>query len=170
MGGIDKGLITFHGKPLVDIAMARLSPQVGSLFISANRNIAQYEQRGCVVIKDPGLRDDGPNYEGPLAGILAGLRESADDWLATVPCDCPEFPIDFVARLSLTSDLSGKSSYVQGHPTFALLRKAELARLEHYLQHGRRKLGDWLTEIGATPVPFADHEPFRNLNSPEDLA
>lgn len=170
MGGIDKGLINFHGKPLVDIAIARLSPQVGSIMISANRNIQQYAQRGCLVIKDPGLQDDGPNYEGPLAGILAGLRESATDWLATVPCDCPQFPIDFVATLSPAIEMQDTSSYVQGHPTFALLRKSELPRLEHYLQHGRRKLGDWLKEIKATPVPFSREEAFRNLNSPEDLS
>ena len=170
MGGIDKGLITFHGKPLVDIAIAKLGPQVGAVIISANRNISQYEQRGCVVIKDPGFQDDGPNYEGPLAGILAGLREITTDWLATVPCDCPQFPIDFVTQLAQASLKSDTSSYVQGHPTFALLKKSELPRLEHYLQHGRRKLGDWLAEIQAEPVTFGHEEAFRNLNTPQDLS
>lgn len=169
MGGVDKGLVSFHGKPLVDIALARLAPQVGTIIISANRNIEQYKQRGGHVIKDPGFQDDGPSYDGPLAGILAGLRESTTDWLATVPCDCPQFPPDFVARLS-AAGLSDRSRYVQGHPTFSLLRKTELPRLEHYLQHGKRKLGDWLEEIKATSVPFESEDAFRNLNSPEDLS
>ncbi len=170
MGGMDKGLINFHGKPLVDIAIARLTPQVGTIMISANRNIQQYAQRGCLVIKDPGFQDDGPNYDGPLAGVLAGLRESTAQWLATVPCDCPQFPIDFVAQLAQASARADKSSYVQGHPTFALLKNAELPKLEHYLQHGKRKLGDWLLEIQAEPVVFDHEEAFRNLNTPQDLS
>jgi molybdenum cofactor guanylyltransferase len=170
MGGVDKGLLSFHGKALVDIAIARLTTQVGQIMISANRNIQQYEQRNCAVLKDPGFQDDGPNYEGPLAGILAGLRSCTTEWLAIVPCDCPQFPLDFVSRLSLASEAHNTSSYVQGHPTFALLRKSELPKLEHYLQHGKRKLGDWLEEIKATPVPFELEDAFRNLNSPEDLS
>jgi molybdopterin molybdotransferase len=169
MGGVDKGLVSFHGKALVDIAIARLAPQVGKIIISANRNIQQYMQRECVVIKDPDFQDDGPNYEGPLAGILAGLRHCTTDWLATAPCDCPQFPTDFLSRLSSAST-TANSSYVQGHPTFSLLRKTELPRLEHYLQHGKRKLGDWLQEIKATPVAFECEDAFRNLNSPEDLS
>ncbi|MFM8445985.1 MAG: NTP transferase domain-containing protein, partial [Actinomycetota bacterium] len=53
MGGADKGLISFHGKLLIDIAIDRLSPQVNALIINANRNRAQYLQRGLPVIADP---------------------------------------------------------------------------------------------------------------------
>lgn len=170
MGGVDKGLLNFHGRPLVDIAIARLSSQVSHIIISANRNIQQYEQRHCVVLKDSGFQDDGPNYEGPLAGILAGLRNCTTEWLATTPCDCPQFPLDLVQKLAHTSTAAGVSSYVHDHPTFALLHKADLPKLEHYLQHGKRKLGSWLEEINACSVVFDCEDAFRNLNSPEDLS
>ena len=39
MGGIDKGLIPFHHRPLIESAINRLKPQVGSIMINANRNI-----------------------------------------------------------------------------------------------------------------------------------
>lgn len=38
MGGIDKGLIPFHGKPLIESAITRLKPQVKTILINANRN------------------------------------------------------------------------------------------------------------------------------------
>ena len=38
MGGIDKGLVPFMGKPLIEHAIARLSPQVTTILINANRN------------------------------------------------------------------------------------------------------------------------------------
>jgi len=43
MGGIDKGLQHFLGIPLALHALQRLSPHVGRVAISANRNLAEYE-------------------------------------------------------------------------------------------------------------------------------
>jgi len=39
MGGIDKGLIPFHRKPLIETTIQRLKAQVGPILINANRNI-----------------------------------------------------------------------------------------------------------------------------------
>ena len=38
LGGVDKGLQPWRGRPLVDHALARLAPQVSEVMISANRN------------------------------------------------------------------------------------------------------------------------------------
>jgi molybdopterin-guanine dinucleotide biosynthesis protein A len=52
MGGIDKGLQLFLGIPLALHALERLSPQVGRIAISANRNLAEYEAQGAPVWPD----------------------------------------------------------------------------------------------------------------------
>jgi molybdopterin-guanine dinucleotide biosynthesis protein A len=39
MGGLDKGLQPFQGKPLVRHVLQRLAPQVGALMVNANRNL-----------------------------------------------------------------------------------------------------------------------------------
>mgnify|MGYP000359275626 CR=1 FL=1 len=41
---------------------------------------------------------------GGIAGWLAGLEQCATRYLATVPCDTPDFPLDLVARLAGDSD------------------------------------------------------------------
>ncbi len=42
MGGADKGLQLLNGRPLVQLVLERLRPQVDVLLISANRNLERY--------------------------------------------------------------------------------------------------------------------------------
>lgn len=170
MGGTDKGLALFHGRPLVDLALERLAPQVSRLMISANRNTTDYALRGHLVLQDPPLRDDGPSYEGPLAGILAGLRAVQTPWLAVIPCDSPAFPLNLVSRLSGACPDARQPRHVEGHQSFCLVPQTELKSLETFLRHGHRRLGQWLSEAGSMPVRFEDPGRFRNLNTPDDLA
>ncbi len=170
LGGIDKGLANFHGVRLVDIAIGKLRDHVATLMISANRNIQDYAQRGYMVLKDQAFNDGGPHYDGPLAGILAGLTELKTDWMLVVPCDCPLFPHDIVERLVSAHDISGRGVYVRDHPSFALIPKTSQHHLETFLQHGKRKLGDWLRESGAVAVSAGPDESFKNLNRPEDFS
>ena len=95
MGGVDKGLQGFRGQPLALHVLRRLQPQVGSVMISANRNLAAYEAFGVPVWPD-GLAD----HAGPLAGFLIGLEHCTTPWLLTVPCDSPRFPADLAGRAS----------------------------------------------------------------------
>ena len=95
MGGIDKGLIPFHGKPLIELAIARLQSQVNSIIINANRNITKYAAYGYPVIMD-----ETPDFSGPLAGFSAGLQVCKTPYLLTSPCDSPLLPIDLASQLA----------------------------------------------------------------------
>lgn len=169
MGGADKGLIRFHGDPLVDIALRKLRPRLSHLLISANRNLQEYSQRGLEVIRDPGSPVDIPSYDGPLAGILAALQVVRRPWLLVVPCDCPLFPEEVVDTLAAAASANPAGAYVRDHPTFALVPAVSLAGLEVFLSHGGRKLGDWLHQSGAMAIDGGPPQFFRNLNSPQDL-
>jgi molybdenum cofactor guanylyltransferase len=194
MGGIDKGLMDYHGQALVDRAIARLTPQVGTVVISANRHSSTYATRGCPVIGDLDFDQEQPQFNGPLAGILAGLTAIQTEWLMVVPCDSPEFPPDLVQTLTdalhttafapmspaagnptrhiqpaLPAAPSFAGAYVQGHPVFALLSKSALPSLESFLASGERKLGLWMASIGALPVTVPNEQAFRNINTPGDL-
>ena len=86
--------MSIGGIALYQYVLARLRPQVASVAISANRNQARYQTSGLPVIGDL-----TPNFAGPLAGMLAGLKQSPNEWVAFVPCDVPDFPADLVAQL-----------------------------------------------------------------------
>jgi len=169
LGGVDKGLQPWRGRPLVDHALARLAPQVCELMISANRNTGDYAARAARVLAD--ASDDFP---GPLAGILAGLRACPTPWLAVVPCDSPQLPADLVARLAHALGDAPGAVVQRGarmEPVCCLLSTALADDLERYLAEGSRKVEGWLSRH-ARPVPFdrpEDAAAFANVNTPADL-
>ena len=73
MGGGEKSLLPLLGAPLLRHCITRLAPQVDMLAINANREVDTYAGFGLPVI-----RDTIPDYAGPLAGVLAGMRWAAD--------------------------------------------------------------------------------------------
>ncbi len=170
MGGIDKGLFEFRGRRLVERVIERLSPQVGSLLISANRNIDTYRALGFPVLLDA---NDGPEpFPGPLAGMLAGLRAAPTPWLAAVPCDAPFFPTDLVSRLAASLGGSRASVACTGdaiEPVFCLLQTNLAGDLAAALAHGERRVEAWLRGIGAASAVFPRGEDFANFNTRQDV-
>lgn len=53
MGGADKGLLDYGGRPLAQQVAERLAPQVETLLINANRNREAYTALGYPVIDEP---------------------------------------------------------------------------------------------------------------------
>jgi molybdopterin-guanine dinucleotide biosynthesis protein A len=170
MGGTDKGLLLVHGRPLAALSLERLKPQVGKVFISANRNLEAYAALGAEV-----LPDLLPDYPGPLAGIHAALTRIQTPWLAACPCDSPYLPADLVARLmqaALASNapLAVAKTAGRSQPAFMLCRRDLLPALTIWLQSGNRRVGAWQESQGAAQADFADcPEAFANFNTPEDL-
>ena len=174
MGGVDKGLQRLGELTLVEHALARLRPQVGSLAINANRHGGDYAAFGL-----PVWPDAMGGFQGPLAGMLAGLTEASTDWLVTVPCDTPHFPTDLVARLGaaaieigcgvampVTHDAEGMA---MPQPVFCLLHRSLRGALVAALAGGERKIERFTRAAGQLLVPFDDAAAFFNANTAEDL-
>ena len=100
MGGQDKGLIPLAGRPLIAWVIAALTPQVGRILISANRNQAAYAAFGHPVIGDEAVGAGLAGFQGPLAGIAAAMTRMETPWLLTLPCDAPLAPADLAPRLA----------------------------------------------------------------------
>src|ERR1700679_2049327 len=95
MGGVEKGLQIYSGRPLAQHTLERLRPPVPPVMVNANRNQETYR-----ALNVPVWSDQVPDFPGPLAGMLAGLAHCDTALMATVPCDTPNFPLDLVARLA----------------------------------------------------------------------
>jgi molybdenum cofactor guanylyltransferase len=172
MGGRDKGLVTLDGRALVDWTAERLRPQVGRLWISANRNAEQYAALAEHIVAD---RLDG--FQGPLAGIAAALAVIETPWLLTCPCDTPRLPVDLGARLAAAlaadpaADLAIAADSQREHPLHALLPAHLAPNLDAYLAAGGRSVHGWLTGLRVAVARFDDADrPFANLNDTEQLA
>jgi len=179
MGGVDKGLQMLHGEPLAQHVLERIAPQTGALLISANRNIARYEELGAS-FGAAVIADSLPDFPGPLAGLLAGLRAAHTPFVLSVACDTPGFPSELATRLAAaldsnhadiatvtTTDADGKTSL---HPVFALVRTSLADDLERFLQAGERRVRTWYARHKAVEVAFADERTFYNINSLQELA
>ncbi|VVE83659.1 molybdenum cofactor guanylyltransferase MobA [Pandoraea sputorum] len=183
MGGRDKGLQPFAGRPLVEHVMARLRPQVGALLISANRNREAYAAALGADGADGVISDEIQDFSGPLAGMLAGLRAACTDYVLTVPCDSPYLPDDLGERLCVALNalpqadvpdsarpLAAYAATAQGpHPVFALLHRSLADDLAATLAAGEHRVRAWLARHKAVQVHFGDERPFYNVNTLDDL-
>ncbi|SEO15738.1 molybdopterin molybdotransferase [Duganella sp. CF517] len=183
MGRVDKGLQPFRGTTMIAHVLRRLAPQVDTVAINANRNLPQYQAAaGADTVVMP---DQMSGFEGPLAGLQAGLHYCATELLLTAPCDSPFLPADLAARLYAaletenadlavavtmeTDEQDGGAPYRQPHPVFSLLKASLLPQLEAYLATGARRVEGWHKSLRVAEVMFDDASAFRNINTLEEL-
>jgi len=170
MGSVDKGLVAFNGRPMVDSVIERLQPQVDELLINANRNLEAYGRFGFRVVPD-----QVEGFAGPLAGLERGLAEAAHALIVTTPCDSPFLPLDLVARLrfaleSHRASLAVAKTGTQPHPVFCLARRSLHEHLRAFLFNGGRKIDAWYATLDSVEVDFDDEaEAFANINTKSEL-
>ena len=172
--GSDKALVMWRGKTLLAHAIGRLRPQVDELIINTNSQAPEYLECGY-----PLVPDRTPSFEGPLAGVLAGLewaRTNGASHLVTVAVDTPLFPQDLAAVFLKQAGrkIIAAQSATGLHPTFALWPVSIEPALASWLSTGQsRKMTDFLKSqpFETAQFPAADKlDPFFNINTPEDLA
>lgn len=178
LGGVDKALVDLAGQTLLARVIARLRPQCAPLAISWNGAAGALEGYGLAM-----LPDACPDRPGPLAGILAGL-----DWAAglgapaiiSAATDTPFLPSDLAARLLAAAGPSGLAlaasreadGTIREHPTFGLWPVTLRDPLRAALERGQRRLRSVAGAFapGSAIWQAAAHDPFFNINTPDDLA
>jgi molybdenum cofactor guanylyltransferase len=177
MGGREKALLDLAGRPMLAHVIDRFAPQVGTLAINANGDPSRFAAFGLPVIAD-----ERPDFPGPLAGILAGLRWAASTTpraaaFATVSSDAPFIPRDLVARLMRVSGEVGGGIVVAAsggrtHPVVGLWPLGIAEDLERALATGERRVQRWVERRGPETVDFAPIlvgestiDPFFNVNT-----
>ena len=165
MGGADKGLVTYQGVRMIAHVLARIIPQVDQVIINANRNLETYQ-----TLNYPVITDASPHFDGPLAGMQAGLRHAKTDWIVSAPCDSPLLPMDLVQRLgeavAKENGLMAIARSASGdHPVFCLMHRSLLASLQTFLDGGQRKVSAWQMQHQPAYVFFEEEQAFTNINS-----
>jgi molybdopterin-guanine dinucleotide biosynthesis protein A len=188
MGGVDKGLQPLHGQALAAIALQRLRQQAGGppglIAINANRNQSLYAAMGV-----PVWADTVADFAGPLAGFLVAMERSQGrhEYVLSVPCDSPRFPLDLLQRLSsalvqeqaelamaLAPEAQAEGSMrLLPQPVFCLMRSSLLGSLQEFVASGGRKIGAWAATRRQAKVGFNtaadDPRAFTNANTLDDL-
>lgn len=178
--GSNKSLAVLGGLPLMAHIVARLAPQTSAIALNASADWTD----------DCGLRripDTLPDQPGPLAGVLAAMRDTATNHpdtrhVLTVPTDCPFLPTDLVERLIDArrgeKTVAIASSAGEQHPIVALWPVSLADELEAWiLKDDKRRVRDFQRRYPLAEAIFALAEtghgsldPFFNINTPEQLA
>lgn len=170
MGGQDKGLIEWHGKPLVAWLHAIARPLTDDLLVSCNRNQERY-----AAFADQLVGDDEPNFPGPLAGIRAGLAAARHSWLMVFPCDAPLIDKALAAHLyAAAQDRPDTPIMVrrgdQWEPLFCIIPVSLASAVETAWHAGERSNREILLTLGARSLDLDENDPrLANLNSPDLL-
>lgn len=172
MGGLDKGLIEFEGRLLIEILIEKLQQQNVNIIINANRNQSVYEGYGFPVISDQ-LSD----YQGPLAGFATAMSAVNSQYILTLPCDSPLLSGLYIERFINCHNLpeNQNTSISVAHdgerlqPVHALINIDLLASLNEFLETGDRKIDRWYAQHNYSQADFSDQQDmFKNINTPED--
>ncbi len=167
MGGADKGLLDWQGRPLIAWLHELVRPLTDDLLISCNRNAERYAP-----FADRLVSDDEADFQGPLAGIRAGLRAARQANVLILPCDAPQLDRPLLEALL---NLAGERAVVvrQGEflePLFSVIPRALHADLEQAWQAGERSPQRWLRSLNPLTVecPLGDPR-LANFNTPDLL-
>ncbi|AYF87352.1 molybdenum cofactor guanylyltransferase MobA [Pseudomonas sp. JS3066] len=167
LGGRDKGLVEWCGRPLIAWLHERVRPLTDDLIISCNRNAEQY-----AAWADQLVQDDSPDYPGPLAGIRAGLAVAHHDQVLILPCDAPQVDDTLIASL-LAAACERPVMVRQGElwePLFCVLPRRVLPILEAGWQAGERSPQRILRQLDPVAVVCPEGDPrLANLNTPDLL-
>jgi molybdopterin-guanine dinucleotide biosynthesis protein A len=177
MAGRDKGLISLANKPLVEYAIECLQPLVDDLSISCNRNQELYQdyQLNCVA-------DENVNagFQGPMAGLVAGLKNAKHDWLLVMPCDTPLMTTDVMVQLISCLKANGPNQEMQAiifshqglQPLHGLYHRSMLPVFEQSLLENKNALQRLLRSLPKVSMHQADEcgFSFNNANDAEELA
>lgn len=178
----DKGLLMLGDKPMIAHVIERLRPQVGRMVINANGDPGRFASFGLPVVPDT-----IEGFQGPLAGILAGMRWSLAhapeaSHILSASTDAPFLPATLTRRLWEALEMGrGRialaASSGELHPVIGLWPVALADDLEQALREGTRKVLLWTDKHGTVPVEFPLQpvggefvDPFFNANTPEELA
>ena len=158
-----------HKRPMLDHIIDACEGAL-DIIISANTETNAYKLRGRVV-SDP-LSKSG--LEGPLVGILEGLKICATDHLLVVPGDTPCLEKNWHQRL-LRKAAQIEERVLVAHDSdrrqnlHCLLTLNVTPSLEAFILKGNRSARDWLEEVGAIDVPYPRTDMFLNVNNQADL-
>lgn len=170
MGGIDKGLVLWHGVAMAEHVCRQIMPLVSEVLLSCNRNQDQYALFATQI-----LSDSSSDYPGPLAGIVAGLRAMKTSHLIVLPCDLPAISRTLVADMKALSQQNPDKLVVvrQGdrlQPLVCILPRTIKEAVEDAWSGGERSPNRLWQCLGAIELACSKDDPqLINVNSPAIL-
>jgi len=166
--GTDKALVTLGGRTLLERAISRWQGYGAGLQLS----VGAAERKTLAPAGIPAVADIYPE-RGPIGGLHAGLHDASTELVLLVAVDSPYLTQAHADRLLEAIGEADACVYTidgQPQPLFGLYRRSCMTPAETLILHGDNRMINLLGWVNAVLVPAEDSAPFRNLNTPEELA
>lgn len=166
--GQDKALVTLGGKTLLERAVECWQGYGGGLQLS----VGSPERSG---LAPEGVTAVADVYAecGPLGGLHAGLLVCQTTLLLLAAVDCPflgEKQADPLVEAIGQADACVYTIDGRPQPLFGLYRVDCVNLAEEMLNRGENRMNGLLKQLNTVYIPAKQEAPFRNLNTPEELA
>lgn len=171
LGGREKALLPFRGKPLVFWVNKVLTEQVEKVWLNANGEKALYPS--CC----PNLFSDQLSESlGPMLGMVSAFQKVDSEWILFVPCDNPFLPKNLLKKFINVYKEEGKSIVVahdgtRVQPLYCLMHRSNEPALIDSLEKRELSIVKWLEGRSVSYCSFVkDAEGmFANLNTIDAL-
>lgn len=167
----DKSLLMVSGLRLIEKIARDLEPYFREIIISANRETRDRYS----FLPFRAAADNNPG-QGPLRGILTGLRASLNPVNFVIACDIPEINIPFLQKMmtftftdqyDIVTPVTAEGKY---EPLFAFYHKRLIPSIETLLEKGVRKVIELfpMHRVKYIPMEGDGRNWYYNLNTIED--
>lgn len=168
--GTDKGLMPFHGQPMISHLLQTLQQlELPNIIIITNKH--GYASFGYPCYPD--LLED----KGPLGGIYAGMVHSDALKNLVLPCDMPFLSKDLLS--ALIAEIGNEEVLLTRHngkpePLCSVYDSRCIHHFKEKLEKNELKITDALLGLNVRLTQFDDRPWFRgnefsNLNTPDEL-
>lgn len=163
----NKALLQITGTHLIEKITRTLEPHFKEIIISTTTETASkytfLPYRTAV--------DEEPD-QGPLMGILTGLRASNRPVNFVMACDIPEIDLPFIQTMTafttqfdIVVPVTGKDKY---EPLFAFYHRRVIPKIRELLNRRVRKAIELFTLCRVKYIPLGKNDWFYNLNTITD--
>ena len=166
--GTDKAMVTLGGKTLLERALSRWQGYGCGLQLS----VGSAERKALAPAGVCAVTDIYPE-RGPLGGLHAGLHACPTELMLVVAVDSPYLTQAHADRLLEAIGTADACIYtVDGRPQplFGIYRRRCATPAETMILEGNNRMTGLLGWVNTVFVEAEDAAPFRNLNTPEELA
>ncbi len=166
VGGADKGLLPYRGRPRVEYSIDALSPHCDRLYLNCNRNPGLYSIFGLPLLSEP-----QHDFPGPLVALAQLLPELPGSRFLILPCDTPGIRTEHIALLLDAAQKYPEhwiylSSGGREHPLHALIPAALVPELVQRVEAGETRMMRVLQEMASIELALKG-DVLLNLNEAE---
>ena len=167
----DKAALTYRRQPQLELAFGLLTPFVSRAFVSVRE-----DQRDDPLRAGYPQIVDGPEIEGPIAGIIAAQAARPDAAWLVIACDLPMLDSTTLSELIAGRDASRLATAFRSasdglpEPLCTIYEPASRAAILRFVAGGISCPRKFLMRHDAALLAPGSPQALANANTPEELA